>query len=71
MNGRGPSQIADQLEKDKILTPTAYKNKQDVKTPHTESENPYRWRESTVVNILERKEYIGATVNFKTYTNSI
>lgn len=71
MNGRGPSQIADQLEKDKVLTPTAYKNKQGVKTPHTEPENPYRWHESTVVNILERKEYIGATVNFKTYTNSI
>ena len=71
MNGRGPSQIADQLEKDKILTPTAYKNKQGAKTPHTEPENPYRWHESTIVNILERKEYIGATVNFKTYTNSI
>lgn len=71
MNGRGPSQIADQLEKDKILTPTAYKNKQGVKTPHTEPENPYRWHESTIVNILERKKYIGATVNFKTYTNSI
>lgn len=71
MNGRGPSQIADQLEKDKILTPTAYKNKQGVKTPHTEPENAYRWHESTIVNILERKEYIGATVNFKTYTNSI
>ena len=71
MNGRGPSQIADQLEKDKIFTPTAYKNKQGVKTPHTEPENPYRWHESTIVNILERKEYIGATVNFKTYTNSI
>ena len=71
MNGRGPSQIADQIEKDKILTPTAYKNKQGVKTPHTEPENPYRWHESTIVNILERKEYIGATVNFKTYTNSI
>lgn len=71
MNGRGPSQIADQLEKDKILTPTAYKNKQGVKAPHTEPENPYRWHESTIVNIFERKEYIGATVNFKTYTNSI
>ena len=71
MNGRGPSQIADQLEKDKVLTPTAYKNRQGVKTPNTEPENPYRWSESTVVNILERKEYIGATVNFKTYTNSI
>ena len=71
MNGRGPSQIAEQLEREKILTPTAYKTKQGVKTPHTEPENPYRWHESTIVNILERKEYIGATVNFKTYTNSI
>ena len=71
MNGRGPSQIAEQLEREKILTPTAYKTKQGVKTPHTEPENPYRWHESTIVNILESKEYIGATVNFKTYTNSI
>ncbi len=71
MNGRGPSQIAEQLEREKILTPTAYKNRQGVKTLNTEPENPYSWSESTVVNILERKEYIGATVNFKTYTNSI
>ena len=40
MNGRGPSQIAEQLEREKILTPTAYKTKQGVKTPHTEPENP-------------------------------
>ena len=26
---------------------------------------------STIVNILERREYTGCTVNFKTYTNSI
>lgn len=42
-----------------------------MKTPHLDPENPYRWHESTIVNILERMEYIGATVNFKTYTNSI
>ena len=28
-------------------------------------------RRSTVVAILERREYTGCTVNFKTYTNSI
>ena len=34
-------------------------------------ENPYGWKDSSVVNILERREYTGCTVNFKTYTNSI
>lgn len=71
MEGRGPSQIAAQLEKDKVLNPTAYKTKQGFDTPSAEPDNPYRWHESTIVNILERMEYIGATVNFKTYTNSI
>ncbi len=71
MQGRGPSQIADQLEKDEVLSPTAYKQQEGRKTPHLPPENEYRWHENTVVNILERQEYIGATVNFKTYTNSI
>lgn len=71
MQGRGPSQIAAQLEKDKVLNPTAYKLREGIDTPHASPENPYRWHESTVVAILERMEYIGATVNFKTYSNSI
>ena len=71
MQGRGPSQIVDQLEKDEVLSPTAYKQQEGRKTPHLPPENEYRWHENTVVNILERQEYIGATVNFKTYTNSI
>ena len=71
MEGRGPQQIANQLKADKVLTPTAYKKRQGQKTPHAEPENPYEWRDSSVVNILERREYTGCTVNFKTYTNSI
>lgn len=71
MQGRGPSQIAAQLETDKVLNPTAYKQRERIDTPHASPENPYRWHESTVVAILERMEYIGATVNFKTYSNSI
>ena len=31
----------------------------------------YHWNTNTVVHILERREYTGCTVNFKTYTNSI
>ena len=71
MEGRGPSQIANQLRADKVLTPTAYKKHHGRQTPHSLPENPYGWRENTVVNILERREYTGCTVNFKTYTNSI
>ena len=71
MEGRGPSQIANQLKADKVLTPTAYKKQQGRSTLHPDPENPYNWEKSSVVNILERREYTGCTVNFKTYTNSI
>ena len=71
MDGRGPLQIAKQLKADKVLTPTAYKESQGINSPNKRSENPYAWQDSTVVHILERMEYTGCTVNFKTYTNSI
>ncbi|BFL40138.1 recombinase family protein [Clostridia bacterium UC5.1-1D1] len=71
MNGRGPSQIANQLKADSVLTPTAYKDSKGINSPNTAPENPCGWNGSTVVHILERREYTGCTVNFKTYTNSI
>ena len=71
MEGKGPSQIATLLEKEKVLNPTAYKQREGRKTPHQTPENEYRWHESTVAYILEYMEYTGCTVNFKTYTNSI
>ena len=71
MEGKGPSQIAALLEKERVLNPTAYKQWEGRKTPHQTPENEYRWHESTVAYILEYMEYTGCTVNFKTYTNSI
>ena len=71
MEGRGPMQIANQLKADKVLTPTAYRALQGIKTPNKKPEDPCDWHSSTVVAILERREYTGCTVNFKTYTNSI
>ena len=71
MEGRGPQQIANQLRTDKVLTPTAYKKQQGRSTPNPDPENPYGWGDSSVVKILERREYTGCTVNFKTYSNSI
>ena len=71
MEGRGPMQIAKLLQEEKVLTPTAYKRRKGRKSPNKESADPYQWGTNTVVRILERQEYTGCTVNFKTYTNSI
>lgn len=71
MEGRGPMQIANQLKSDKVLTPSSYRALQGIKTPNKKPKDPYGWHSSTVVAILERREYTGCTVNFKTYTNSI
>ncbi len=71
MEGRGPSQIANQLTAEKVLNPTAYKSKEGLTTRTSTSANPYHWNSSTVVHVLERREYTGCIVNFKTYTNSI
>ena len=35
MEGRGPKQIANQLKADKVLTPTAYKTLQGIKSPNS------------------------------------
>ena len=71
MEGRGPMQIAKVLQEEKVLNPTAYKRRAGIKTPSPETSDPYHWNTNTVVHILERREYTGCTVNFKTYTNSI
>ena len=65
--GKGPMQIAKALTADKVLTVKAYYAKRDGKPM---PENPYRWSVETIRGILERPEYTGCTVNFKTYSKS-
>lgn len=71
MEGRGPSQIADQLTAEKVLTPTAHKNQMGINVPNPIPENPCHWNSAAIVHILEMLEYTGCVVNFKTYTKSI
>ncbi len=71
MEGRGPMQIAKQLREEKVLTIIAYRQKVGLTIDRPLPEDPYFWNESTIVHILEQREYTGCTVNFKTYTNSI
>jgi len=66
--GKGPMQIAKILTADKVLTVAAYNARQKGKLL---PDNLYRWNENAVIKILERMEYLGCTVNFKTYTKSL
>lgn len=73
MSGYGPTQIAKELRKRRIETPAEYGKRVGVNVPaakQRENDDPCRWTTSTVVHILERKEYTGCTVNFKTYKKS-
>lgn len=67
IGGKGLMQIAKILKEDKVLTAKAhYAKKKGKPFP----ENPYDWRDSTIVGILERMDYCGHTVNFKSYSKS-
>ena len=65
--GNGPMKITKILKADKVLTAKAHYAKQKGKAL---PENPYDWNESTIVGILERMDYCGHTVNFKSYSKS-
>ena len=68
--GKGPAQIARQLEKEKVLTPTAYYHSIGKKTSNPMPANIYRWRDSSIEHILENRQYTGCTVNGKSTTVS-
>ena len=70
MDGNGPTQIARILKEDHVLTPTVYQDRQKRKVRCALPDNPYNWNGSTVATILERMEYCGHTVNFKTHRRS-
>ena len=65
--GKGPMQIAKLLTAEHVLTVKAhYAQRAGKPLP----ENPYHWDPKSVAGILERPEYTGCTVNFKTYSKS-
>jgi len=70
LDGYGPSQIARILKEDKVFTPAAYWQAQGKVTNLSVPKNPYSWVGATVADILEKKDYLGHTVNFKTCKQS-
>ena len=65
--GKGPMQIAKLLTAERVLTVKAHYAQRDGKLL---PEKPYKWSPKSVAGILERPEYTGCTVNFKTYSKS-
>ena len=69
IDGYGPVQIARILTEQGIPTPTAYALSQG-RDNGRHNANLNRWGANTICNILERPEYCGHTVNFRTRMKS-
>lgn len=69
IDGYGPTQIARILTEQGIPTPTAYAISQGRNTCHKNAKT-YRWGTQTICHILEKPEYLGHTVNFRTHMKS-
>ena len=67
--GLGPTQIAKRLKAEKVLTPTEYWNSIGRKCSKPPA-IPYGWVADTVSGILDKQEYCGDTVNFRTTSKS-
>ena len=70
VDGLGVTQIARWLRENKIKNPTARMVERGLPTSNKPTADPCKWTSETVVRILERIEYLGHTVNFKTYRQS-
>lgn len=69
VSGLGPTQIAKRLKASQVPTPTEYWNRIGRKCSHP-PERPCNWCSATVADILDRQEYCGDTVNFRSTTKS-
>ena len=70
VSGLGPTQIAKKLRSEGVLTPSEYQRGNGVNCPTKLPEYPHKWCSHTVAEILDRQEYVGDTVNFRTYRQS-
>ncbi len=69
VDGNGPFQIARTFTDEKILRPAAYIALRDG-YEIAEPDDRHNWSGATVRNILDRQEYMGDTVNFRTRKES-
>lgn len=71
VSGYGPQQIATEMERRRIMNPSAYaKAHGRTVADNRARKDDYVWTSSTVARLLARMEYLGHTVNFKTSRKS-
>lgn len=71
-SGNGTGVIASALRDDHIDRPSVHFAKLSfgIQKNTADMSRPYDWAATSVAQILERQEYLGHTVNFKTWTES-
>lgn len=70
VSGLGPAQIAKKLRSDGVMTPSEYLHSVGVNCPTSPPIHPCNWSSATVADILDRQEYTGDTVNFRSFSQS-
>ena len=70
IQGYGISQIARKLKEEGVMTPTEYYTSIGRKTSSKVQEVKNHWNSDTINRILDRQEYIGDTVNFRSTQRS-
>jgi len=69
IDGQGITQIARTLTEEKVLNPSTHSRVVGGEGNHHYTD-PYQWRSTVVAAIIQRQEYLGHTVNCKSYTDS-
>jgi DNA invertase Pin-like site-specific DNA recombinase len=68
--GMGAAAIAGALMEERRLNPSAYKYEKGIMTKMRPMKDPYLWNATTIHKILDAPEYLGKTINFKTWSKS-
>lgn len=70
IKGFGPSQIASELKSRKIPTPAEHFKSIGLNFPVDTPEEECNWNPATISTILDREEYLGKVINFRTKRKS-
>jgi DNA invertase Pin-like site-specific DNA recombinase len=70
MEGLGITHISHRLREEKVEIPSIHAHKMGTRKCTQMFTDPYDWKFSTIEKLLERQEYLGHIVNFKTFTKS-
>ena len=72
VDGHGPFEIASILKREKIVRPSHHQAMQGIGNHKTcnDPAKKYEWGGATIIQILNHTEYMGDTVNFRSYRRS-